>query len=170
MKIVPIFASYLYSFQFKEGSDELSSLFDFWTNQEELRTYFQVHQDVLTYYHTDIEEAIGQTIENAESLYDLLSENKKNLDGLFQPLSANSFSVKQLPHYKSRRKWLRIYAIKIESNYYVITGGAIKQLQTMQDHPDTNAEFIKLKKCRDYLISNGVFDPDSLIDFIEFEF
>ena len=70
-----------------------------------------------------------------------------------------------------KEKLLRLYAIKIEFNYYVITGGAIKQSQTMQQHPDTNDEFKKLESCRNYLIDNNVFDADSFNDFLyELEF
>ena len=170
MKIVPIFAPYLHSFQFDEGLDELSRLFDFWTDQEELREHFQIHHEVLEFYNVEIEEAIEQTIDNADSLYDLLSENKNSLDCLFENLSPNASQTIRLPHSKSKRKWLRLYAIKIESNYYVITGGAIKQSQKMQDHPQTVEELQKLDKCRNYLISEGIFDSDSMIDFIEFEF
>ena len=170
MKIVRIFAPYLWSFKFNEGPDELSRLYELWTNQEELRDYFQNNNDVLAFYNIDIEEAIEETIENADNLYDLLSENRENLDDLFNPLSRYKFPVLNLPHYKSKRKWLRLYAIKIEANYYVITGGAIKQSQKMQENPITNNELDKLALCRNFLITNGVFDSDSMIDFIELEF
>ena len=170
MKIVRIFAPFLWSFKYDDGPDELSRLYDFWTNQEELRNYFETNNYVLAYYNIDIEEAIEETIENADKLYDLLSENREKLDDLFKPLSLYKFRVGNLPHFKSKKKWLRLYAIKIEANYYVITGGAIKQSQTMQGNTQTNEELEKLSKCRNYLISNGVFDTDSMIDFIELEF
>jgi hypothetical protein len=140
MKIVPIFAPYLHSFKFNDRLDELSRLFEFWTNQEELRNYFQTHSNVLAYYHVEIDDAIEQTIHNADSLYDLLSQNKNSLDSVFEKLSMkDSQTIRLLPS-KSKRKWLRLYALKIESNYYVITGGAIKQSQEMKDHPHTQEE------------------------------
>jgi hypothetical protein len=171
MKIVTIFADHLYAFSFKNKTDELSRLYDFWTNQKLLRDYFEKNNSVLEFENIDIEEAISETIENAELLFELLSEHKNDLDGLFEALSTKENVSKFLHKQKSRRKWLRLYAIKIESNYYVITGGAIKQSQTMQQHPDTNEESKKLESCRNYLIDNHVFDADSFNDFLyELEF
>lgn len=171
MKIVTIFAHHLYAFSFKNKTDELSRLYDFWTNQKLLRDYFEKNNSVLEFENIDIEEAISETIENAELLFELLSEHKNDLDGLFEALSTKENDSKFLHKQKSRRKWLRLYAIKIESNYYVITGGAIKQSQTMQQHPDTNEESKKLESCRNYLIDNNVFDADSFNDFFyELEF
>lgn len=170
MKIVRIFAPYLHSFKFHDGPDELKRLFDFWTDEEQLYDYFKTNSEVLKYEKIDIEEAITQTIENADLFFDLLTENKANLDKLFQTLSINPYPVKHLTEYKSKKKWLRLYAIKIESNYYVITGGAIKQSQRMQDNPLTQEELKKLDQCRNFLIDNGVFDSDSLINFVELEF
>ena len=48
--------------------------------------------------------------------------------------------------------WLRIYAIRIEPNVYIVTGGAIK-----------------LTACRDFLKRNEVFDQDSFVDLFEEE-
>jgi hypothetical protein len=93
MKIVSIFAPHLHSFEFDDSPDELSRLFDFWTDEEQLNEYFEINNEVLKHEKVDIEEAITQTIENADLLYDLLSQNRANLDGLFQNLSANSSHV-----------------------------------------------------------------------------
>lgn len=79
MKIVTIFAHHLYSFSFKNKTDELSRLYDFWTNQKLLRDYFEKNNSVLEFENIDIEEAISETIENAELLFELLSEHKNDL-------------------------------------------------------------------------------------------
>jgi len=170
MKIVPIFAPYLHSFKFANSPDELSRLFDLWSDTVQLYDYFRINSDVLKYEKIGIDEAITQTIEYADLLYDLLSENRANLDDLFQALSNYSSCIKLLPKYKSKKRWLRLYAIKIDSNYYVITGGAIKQSQEMRGHPLTREELKKLEQCRNFLIDNDIFDSDSLMDFVEFEF
>lgn len=67
---------------------------------------------------------------------------------------------------KIKKNRLRFYAIKLDANCFVITGGAIKMSQKMQDHPDTNNELIKLKKARAYLNINGVFDEDSFYELL----
>ena len=63
--------------------------------------------------------------------------------------------------------WLRVYAIRLEKNVFVITGGAIKLTHTMQDRLHTQEELNKLNQCRQYLLDNGVFDSDSFISMIE---
>ena len=60
--------------------------------------------------------------------------------------------------------WLRIYAIRLEPNVYVVTGGAIKLTRAMQDKEHTMIELNKLNKCKEFLKRNGVFDKDSFID------
>jgi hypothetical protein len=61
---------------------------------------------------------------------------------------------------------LRIYAIKIESNCFLITGGAIKLTHTMQEHPDTLLELKKLNKVKNFLINEGILDKDSIEEYV----
>lgn len=70
---------------------------------------------------------------------------------------------------KRHASWLRIYAIRVEPNVYIITGGAIKLTAKMQDREHTQRELDKLNACRDFLRINGIFDQDSFIDYIEEE-
>lgn len=65
--------------------------------------------------------------------------------------------------------WLRIYAIRIDPNVYIVTGGAIKLTAKMQDREHTQIELEKLNKCRNFLIDNGVFDQDSFLETINEE-
>jgi hypothetical protein len=169
MKIVPIFVPYLHSFKFDDGPDELSRLFNLWTDAEQLYDYFLVNNDLLRFEAINIDEAITQSIKYSDLLYELLSENRNILDILFQPLSDSSFHIGLLPKYKAKKRWLRLYAIKIDSNYYVITGGAIKQSQEMRGHLITEEELRKLEQCRNFLIDNNIFDSDSLMDFVQFD-
>ena len=59
-----------------------------------------------------------------------------------------------------------MYAIRIDNNCFVITGGAIKMSQKMQDHKDTQEELKKLNKAKDYLADNDVHDIDSFTELI----
>lgn len=58
---------------------------------------------------------------------------------------------------KRHASWLRIYAIRVEPNVYIITGGAIKLTAKMQDREHTQRELDKLNACRDFLRINGIF-------------
>jgi len=53
---------------------------------------------------------------------------------------------------------LRIYAIKLETGRYVITGGAIKLTATMQEREHTLKELQHLNQVRDFLKTQGISD------------
>ena len=65
--------------------------------------------------------------------------------------------------------WLRIYAIKIQSGVYLVTGGAIKLTHEMRERSHTLVELAKMEHVRNYLLDNGVFDLDSFNDYIDNE-
>ena len=60
--------------------------------------------------------------------------------------------------------WLRIYAIRLEPNVYIVTGGAIKLTRTMQEREHTAIELRKLNRCKNFLQANGVFDKDGFVE------
>ena len=100
----------------------------------------------------------------------------EKLDLLFRPLSLADGDAAELTREKARNwdrnrhaSWLRVYAIRLESNVYVVTGGAIKLTPAMQDRPHTLIELDKLNECRNYLKTNGVYDRDSFMDYINEE-
>jgi hypothetical protein len=67
---------------------------------------------------------------------------------------------------KLKSNWIRIYAIKLESKYFVITGGAIKQSQIMQDHYETVVQLNRLKMVKAYLEEQGILDIDGFFELI----
>ncbi len=67
----------------------------------------------------------------------------------------------ELAKQKSKRRWLRLYALRIDANTYVITGGAIKLTHKMGERLHTAKELDKMELCRNYLKDQGVFDIDS---------
>ena len=74
---------------------------------------------------------------------------------------------KQKGQYHTLASWLRLYAIRLESGRYIITGGAIKLTATMQEREHTLEELNNLNRVRDYLISLGVFDYNGFEDYDE---
>ncbi|MBR1519810.1 MAG: hypothetical protein IJ635_01055 [Bacteroidaceae bacterium] len=158
--------------------NELALLFDSWNDIEHLMEFFLENKDDLQeYFHIErISEAIGDTIEDAEQLQRLILDipYTENLDELFTPLGSSDMTVRELTREKARNwgrmghtSWLRVYAIRLEENVFVITGGAIKLTRTMQERPHTQEQLDKLNCCRQYLLNNNVFDSDSFIALIE---
>ena len=112
---------------------------------------------------------------NAEFIQDWLDEiedGEGNLEDFFEPLdSKEKRKVEKLyreecviTKQKGKRYVLRIYALRIDLDTYLITGGAIKWSDKMDGHVDTRNELTKFTDAINYLSENGIFDKDSLID------
>lgn len=161
-------------------ADELTLLFRKWSNANYLLDFFLANLDDLQgFFHIEkISDAIKDTMDDARDLERLILDipYTEQLDGLFHPLSLSDNRMHELTREKARNwdrprhaSWLRIYAIRVEPNVYIVTGGAIKLTATMQDKEHTRTELDKLNACRNYLRQNGIFDKDSFVDFFEEE-
>lgn len=171
MKIVCTFVEGLWSFKYEgEKFYELERLIEIWTDYEYLQNYYSENEKDLLYFGFTIEEAVEITIQETNNLIifleKLVNKNIKSLDSIFKPLNDLEFRVIELSKQKAKRRWLRIYAIKIEANCYVITGGAIKLSHKMQERENTLLELSKLNKCKNYLQSENVYDLESFYDLI----
>ena len=178
MEFVRVIKGYDHLWAVKEPdkeSDELTSLFERWNDADYLFQFFKDNiDDLKSYFKTEkISQAIHDTFEDSDALEELILTfpYTEELDTLFKPLDVTDTKSMELTRQKARNwerekhdSWLRIYAIRLEPNVYVVTGGAIKLTRAMQDKEHTMIELNKLNKCKDYLIRNGVFDKDSFID------
>lgn len=178
MKFVRVIKGYEHLWAVKEPDkehDELTSLFEKWNNADYLLDFFIDNiEDLKNNFHVEkVSEAIRDTFEDADELEEMILEfpYTESLDGLFMPLDITDTRCTELTRRKARNwnrnkhaSWLRIYAIRLEPNVYVVTGGAIKLTQRMQDKEHTSLELEKLNKCKEFLKYNGVFDKDSFID------
>jgi len=170
MKIINTFVPRLAAFKF-HSKDELARNFDLWTDEKYLYTYFEKNKEYLAYFKVKtIKDAVLKTIKQTrliqEKLFEYIQDSSKNLDELFLNLDDNEYHETILSKQKSKQFWLRLYAIKIESNHYVITGGAIKLVHKMGQSDLTIKEKQTIEKCRNYLLENDVYDADSFYEFI----
>jgi len=159
-----------------EDDNELFNIFDKWNDVHWLRKFFIANKNdlLLNYGIYSISEAVMDTIEDSELLENILLDLSPNtgLDTLFRPLSnyvQESYLEKEKAKIRKRKKhssWLRIYAIKLNSGIFIITGGAIKLTATMQERTHTAIELIKIEKVRRFLIDNGIADETSFEDYI----
>lgn len=151
--------------------NEMRRLFELWTNPYYLMNYFKNNESFLESHYWrsknfSIEDLSKITKEKAIQFEDFLFKNAKLLDCCFQPLNDNHTKIQNISESKYKKSWLRIYAIKVNANKYLITGGAIKLTKKMRDHPETEKELLKLEKNRIFLQSNGVFDSESYEDLL----
>jgi len=170
MKIINTFVPRLSSFKF-HSKDELERNFDLWTDEKYLYSFFEMNQSNLAYFKVKtIKDAVLKTIQQTriiqERLYEYVLDKNKNLDELFLNLDDNQYYETVLSKQKSKQFWLRLYAIKVESNHYVITGGVIKLVHQMEQSELTRKEKQTIEKCRNYLQDKGVYDADSFYELI----
>jgi hypothetical protein len=167
MKIVAIFAEKLYAFQYDgEVENEYARLLDLWRDVVYLREYAKQNNI------TNVREFINQIREDVEYIRELFAKITKNclpFEDFFMPLDNLQTRTKVLSLQKGKRYKLRIYAIKIDENLFVITGGAIKLVFKMSEHYDTKNEKIKLEFAKNYFQQNSVFDNDSFYELINEE-
>lgn len=169
MKIVPIFADRLYAFHYEDERDnEYERLMDLWTDVEYLYNFARLNNKA------DVQAFVADILDQTETLQDfldILDQNNVPYRRYFSALNPAESKNPDLPLQKGkiRKDWLRLYAVKIDHDCFVITGGAIKMSQAMQDHPDTNKELGKMRAARIFLRQNGVFDDDSFFEFLSEE-
>jgi hypothetical protein len=183
MKIVPIFVQGnkhegLFSIHLDgELEDEVTKCMEQWLlDPQYLYDFFSLHQhDLNSGYYGEtisIQQAINYTREEAETLFHQLeilaaSGTKKGsvtLSKAFHPLYNLEYTQKELQLVKAktpiRKKWLRMYAIKIGPNTFIVTGGAIKLVETMKESTHLLKEKQKLEDIKYYLKEEGILDQD----------
>lgn len=166
MKIVSIFADRLFAFHYEDEVDnEFDRLMDVSTDVSYLHAFAKRNHVIDVYGFI---EKILRQVEEIEDLLEEIQQSNDPLDRYFQPLQSSEYFKRLLTLQKGkiRNNQLRIYAIRVDLNYFVITGGAIKMSQKMIEHKDTELELNKLKIARNYLSQYGVFDGDSFFELL----
>lgn len=156
-----------------EKLHEFRRLFDFWNDQDQLRTFFDTHEADLNEAYWEgitIDEAIEKTRSEAKELERILIEyaeegktiRLKNLSMLFKPLSDGKIEKdfeKDKVKVDGKKTWIRLYAIRIDANLFVVCGGAIKLRKTLNDRNYLLKEIDKLDITQKYLTDE---DSDAL--------
>lgn len=182
----------LYGMRFDEISDDgrlwavrydgmsdniLYETFHNWVDIDWLKDFFVANlSDLRSSFHiTDIDAAIFDSISDAVQLQCLILDITKetDLDLIFRPLHNSRVSEMLLGKEKLKgfrqnghSSWLRLYAIKLQPQSYIITGGAIKLTRSMQEREHTLNELMNLEKVRNFLIEQGVTDLDGMDDYM----
>jgi hypothetical protein len=180
LEIVSIYPPYIYSVRYDRWDEnEFDRLFQLWNDVGAVAQFIRDNSHWLkTPFWLDKiepEDATRQVLDEAESLetlFDVLNENtskgqKPDFDSHFQYLDGKYKFVLEWQPMKSygtsRPSLLRIYAIKMAANTYLITGGGIKLADTIQNSPDLKDHIIQdIDVVRTYLKENGIMDSDDM--------
>jgi hypothetical protein len=186
LEIITIFAQdnpVLLSSKYEEDvKPEFEALFEKWQDVNYLFDFFNQNKADLKsgfYGNIEIEEAVLETLKDGNKLESKIRNlaiksingGEIGLDNMFQNLYPNERAVELIlskgygNNLHRNTSWLRIYAIKLESNCYVVTGGMIKLTNRMEVREHGRLELNKLKRTRDYLRENGLLDKESTTDY-----
>ena len=150
-----------------------------------MEAFFDKHQNDLQkelFSFISIEDAISDTIEEASLLEAELiriaklgeKDATQTLQTLFKPLNKRDESKYPIPDFQQSKvygeykpSWLRVYAIRIERNAFVVTGGGIKLVQRMQEREHLQKELDKLELIKQYLIDKEIIDREDFVEFFE---
>jgi hypothetical protein len=172
VKVVGTFVPGLFAFKFEgQTKDELERLFDDWANPVFLEEFFENEKLDLIYHNTNVEAAVFRTMDEALGLEGKLLTIAEQpfpdgISSFFKNLENNRIKPRINEKQKGRYRWLRIYALRIDRDLFVVTGGAIKLHLEMKDRDHTKEELIKLELCRNYLHKQGIMDSDSYYEFL----
>lgn len=160
------------------GDNILYHTFNDWLDLDWLADFFTAnYEDLCKYFRiTDIDVAVFDTVSDAVRMQSLILDlsPSADLDAVFKPLDNNRTAEMLLGKEKAKGfrvsghpSWLRLYALKLENQTYVITGGAIKLTHTMQERAHTLVELQRMESVRNYLINEGVVDLKGMIELKE---
>lgn len=186
MKFVVIFAEdnpVLFALKKVGSTDVFTKIFKDWNNPSYLWNYIDKNKEDLGKRGNDEGELIdsageiiiGQAEQLNLKIYRLAKNYIDNTDGakldsLFKKLHTSDDDVMELRPSKAKGSdgpdWLRIYAIRIEANCYLITGGLIKFTDTMQGSSYGKTELQVIKRVKDFLKSKNINTKQNLIDYI----
>ncbi len=94
-------------------------------------------------------------------------KGKTKIKQLFQPLDNLEYNDKVYQKKKakpeSKLPFLRLYAIRLADDSYIVTGGAIKLTDKMNGRKHLEKELAKLEQVKRYLKENGILYFEDLI-------
>ncbi len=182
MKIKTIFADRLYVFHYDGMThNELQRLFLDWTDVEFLFNFFEENINDLQsgfYGNISVDDAVISTLREAQLLEEFIYDNRENKKFRFHELFDKNLNKRKSPLIELIPKkaygpfthsWLRLYAIEVSKECYIVTGGAIKLTRKMLDRKHTSKEIDKMNMCLNYLKDNGLFDIKGINETIEFD-
>ena len=137
----------LWAVEYEPGTgNAFDNLWDLWDDVEFMRDFCRKN-------FADLQAKFGYAISLDDAVEVLMEE-------------ADLLQLSKAPAHKklNSNPKLRIYAVRIDPSTYVVTGGAIKLTNKMQERPHTDQEKQKLEKVGSWLKESGACFREDLID------
>jgi len=181
MEIIEIYSNHLYAMQYKNGEEnEFDRLFDDWNDMEKVVSFMEQNKIFLSnkviwgieLNTEDASKRVRIEAEELEDLFDLLYDNtikgkKPDFDSHFRELKGKYiYELNYVPmksYGVANPSMLRIYAIKLNTNLYIVTGGGIKLSDTIQNSPGLKDHVIQnIDRTRQFLKTNGIQEIEDI--------
>ena len=184
MDIREIYAGYLYSIKFDEAdTDEFSRVLNLWRDLDYLVDFFRTNaKEVDQPFWREVgldpanpiasaERVASEAIILAAHIRDLAynaSEGElPDFEDFFQPLGGKYSYLREFEPHKSYGTFtpslLRLYAIKLETNVYLIVFGGIKLGRTIQNSPGLREQvFNRIDNVITFLKVNGIYEGEDI--------
>lgn len=183
MKITEIYPNNLFAVHFDEkNQNEYESAFTLWQDLDYLINYFSANSSLLESdfwksvpIPTDYEDLAINVVNESFDLQKYIQEIATNtsngegndFDSFFQELGGKYKNLRQYIPQKAygtnTPTMLRLYAIRIEKNCYLIVHGGIKLTKEIHDTPTLRDElFVKIDNVLQFLRANGILDKEDL--------
>jgi hypothetical protein len=192
MEIIGIFVKDyegLYSIKYPGCPDnEFERLFELWNDREYLLNFcLENKDDIFTDFWgtSKLEDFVEEIIDEAYELEKIFLEYSENeflikdnmLQTIFKPLNNNEYSLPVLQlskakvdnHRYFKKPKLRLYALRLNENTFILTGGCIKLVHKMDESAHTLQELGKLTLVKNHLKSKGITTSDDLSYYYEQE-
>ncbi len=184
MDIREIYKGCLYSIKFDEAdNDEYSRVVKLWKDLDYLVAFFQANakeidqpfwreaglnpNDPNTSAERVVNEAMALTDHIHKLAHNAQAGRLPDFEYFFHPLGGKYSYVRELEPHKSygsfRPSLLRLYAIKMGLNVYLIVFGGIKLGKTIQNSPGLKDEvFKRIDNVIAFLKSNGILEGEDI--------
>lgn len=176
MEIETIYPPYIFSIKYDgQGVNEFERLLEEWRDLNEVAKFFEENRICL---QSDVWSKIGepevaafQVAEEADeleilfrTLYVNTKKNKQpDFDSHFKFLNGKykfEFEYVPMKSYGTRMpSFIRMYAIKMDVNKYIITGGGIKLCKTIQESPYLKEHILQdIDRVKSWLKRTGIYE------------
>lgn len=184
MEIREIYKDCLYSIKFDEAdTDEYSRAISLWKDLDFLVDFFKANakeveqpfwravglnpDTPLASAERVASEAIALAAHISDLAHNAINGDVPDFEDFFHPLGGKYSYVRELEPHKSYGTFnpslLRLYAIRIERNVYLIVFGGIKLGSTIQNSPGLKQQvFNRIDNVIAYLKANGIFEADDI--------
>ncbi|WP_221393733.1 hypothetical protein [Dyadobacter sp. NIV53] len=158
IELVRIIPETLWAARFEDHEEnEYDRTFNYWNDPEYLEAFFTENALDLVkefYGYCTVSQAVSITMSEADAFEKKLisiaqKQNlNKKLGDIFKPLDKTATikieKEKSKAYGTGAKSWLRIYAVRLNYDFFIISGGAIKLTKSMNERNHLKKELKKL--------------------------